>query len=122
MITKAFFAVVALVSTSSFAVSSIHIDNVSLAKECDNLALKIAEVKIQETDKTCQSNLDVAENKVLISGKYILQTQYLLASYSLAGATVYLNDSHTHMCTNYPSLQKLKLALEPIKDKIAGLD
>lgn len=122
MITKVFFAVVALVSTSSFAMSSIHIDNVSLAKECDNLALKIAEIKIQETDKTCQSNLDVAENKVLISGKYILQTQYLLASYSLAGATVYLNDKHTHMCTNYPLLQKLKLALEPIKEKIAGLD
>ena len=58
MIKKLFFyASVILISTSVYSMKSIPVDNVAIAKECEQLADKIWRLTAKENDVRCRTNL-----------------------------------------------------------------
>lgn len=119
---KITYVLMLVISSLSYANTVIKVDNTAIAKSAFDLSVVIANTKATETDSECTSNLFKASDEVNRSGRYILETQYLLASMRLAEARYLLSDGPTANCVQKAKIQQLKNEVIIISNKIAGLD
>lgn len=123
MIKKLFFyASVILISSSVYSMKAIPVDNVAIAKECDQLAYEFESLATKENDIRCQTNLHSAADYVQHAGQYILKASYFLGSHYLTMARLSITAEKSAACQTKSSIETLRNAIDPIKDQIAGLD
>ncbi|WP_131795783.1 hypothetical protein [Fluoribacter gormanii] len=117
------FGFIVLCTNSAYPISlPKFVDNKTLASECDKIADKLSLLESNEDNRICLNGIENAQLHVKKGGGYILLSSYLMASHNLVLGSIDLYETKSANCKSHSAISELRLRIDSIRDKIAGLD
>lgn len=110
--------VILLICLPLSAYSFSYIDDVKLAKQCHNVAKKIAKIAVKQTRSKCSKYTSIASKEASIAGPELIVQHYKSASSHLKIAISNLQSAQVKGCKKQDSITKAKLEVIAINNQI----